>query len=186
MALLKIYETERLILRNWLHKDIEPFAKMNSDDDVMRFFEKKISLEQTIQSVEKMKACHKKYGYTFWAVENKKDQKFIGCIGIFMSEDYESPFTPGVEIGWRLDKPYWNKGYATEGAKKSLRIGFEDFKINEICAITVPTNLASRNVMEKLGMKRNPNEDFEHPKVSDNHPFKTHVLYRLKKQDWAI
>lgn len=87
-----IYETERLILRSWRKEDIEPFARMNADPDVMRFFESKLTLEQTQKSLEKIENCQKKYGYTFWALEHKANSEFMGCVGIFMSDDYKSPF----------------------------------------------------------------------------------------------
>lgn len=177
------YETSRLILRDWRDEDIPQFAQMNADPLVMEFFEKTFSLEETQQSVQRMRDCAKNYGYTFWAAEQKSDGQFIGCIGIFMST-YESPFTPGVEIGWRLDSPYWGQGYATEGARKALEIGFEKFALQEICAITVPVNRPSRRVMEKLGMSHNPQENFRHPKIPIEHRFSEHVLYRLPKNRW--
>lgn len=178
-----VHETSRLILRDWREEDIPQFARMNADPVVMEFFEKTFSLEETRQSVHRMRECAKNYGYTFWAAEQKNDGKFVGCIGIFMST-YESPFTPGVEIGWRLDKPYWGQGYATEGARKALEVGFEKFGLQEICAITVPANERSRRVMEKLGMVHDPSENFKHPKIPPEHPFSVHVLYRLARQNW--
>lgn len=178
------HETERLILRDWREADIPLFAKMNADPQVMEFFEKPLSLQETLESVERITRGAAEHGYTFWAAERKSDRQFIGCIGIFHST-YEAHFTPSMEIGWRLDKPYWNMGYATEGARESLRLGFERFNAPEIVAITVPSNLRSRNVMSKLGFTHDPAENFDHPKVAREHPFCEHVLYRLKRERWA-
>ena len=98
--------------------------------------------------------------------------------------EFITHFTPCVEIGWRLSSQAWNKGYATEAAKAVLKVGFEQFKLQEIVSFTVPENKRSMRVMTKIGMKRDLNRDFDHPKVPDNHPLKRHVLYRITKADY--
>jgi RimJ/RimL family protein N-acetyltransferase len=98
---------------------------------------------------------------------------------------YEAHFTPCVEIGWRLAYDHWGRGYAPEAARASLGFGFETVGLDEIVSLTAPANLRSRRVMEKIGMTRNEADDFDHPRVADGHALKRHVLYRLKRSDWA-
>lgn len=178
-------ETNRLILRQWREEDLEPFAKMNADPKVREYFATLLTKEESDASV-KIAADHiARLGWGFWAASLKETGEFIGFIGI---EDvyFKAPFTikPAVEIGWRLATPYWGKGYATEGAKASLRYGFEVLNLEEIVAFTVPGNSRSQNVMKKIGMHRDPKDDFDHPKVPIGHPMKRHVLYRITQAEW--
>ena len=96
---------------------------------------------------------------------------------------FDTPFTPAVEIGWRLSPAHWGKGYATEGAKAALRFGFEDLNLDQIVSFTVPANKPSWSVMERIGMVRDPSEDFDHPRLPVGHALRRHVLYRLKRED---
>ena len=107
----------------------------------------------------------------------------IGFLGL-IPPSFEAHFTPAIEIGWRLASLHWNKGYATEGARAVLDYAFKQLKLDEIVSFTVPHNLASRRVMEKIGMHHNPNDDFDHPKLDQNSPLKRHVLYRIAKIDY--
>jgi len=183
---VKIQElrTERLRLRPWREEDREPFARMNADPRVMEHFPALLSREESDASVDRALAHFAQYGFGVWAVELPGEAEFIGYIGLW-HPTIETHFTPCVEIGWRLAYEYWGRGYAPEGARASLRFGFEQLGLEEIVSMTAPVNLRSRRVMEKIGMTRNEADDFDHPRVPDGHPLKRHVLYRLKRSDWA-
>lgn len=122
-------------------------------------------------------------GWGFWAVEVPGDADFIGMIGL-AKVSFNAHFTPAIEIGWRLSHEYWDKGYATEGAKACLEFGFETLNLPEIIAFTAVDNRRSRHVMEKIGMQRDLGGDFNHPKVPKGHPLERNLLYRISKQEW--
>ena len=110
--------------------------------------------------------------------------RFIGCVGLAMCT-FAAPFTPCVEIGWRLQRLSWGHGYATEAARACLRLGFEELGLREILAFTAPANARSRALMQRLGMQRDLHGDFEHPRLPPGHPLRRHVLYRVNSQAWA-
>jgi len=126
-----------------------------------------------------MNKLNDEYGYTFWAVELKETGELIGFVGL-KYVDLGLDFTPAVEIGWRLGSQFWGKGYATEGAKAALDYGFNKLGLKEIISFTVPANKSSINVMKKIGMQRDLDGDFAHPKLAAGHPLSKHVLYRIK------
>jgi RimJ/RimL family protein N-acetyltransferase len=121
-------------------------------------------------------------GFGLWAVELPGRATFIGFIGLAVPS-FDASFTPCVEIGWRLARPWWEQGLATEGARAALAYGFERLGLPEIVSFTVPANVRSRRVMEKLGMKYS--EDFEHPRIEAGDPRRRHVLYRLARAEWT-
>jgi RimJ/RimL family protein N-acetyltransferase len=127
---------------------------------------------------------HRLHGFGVWAVEAPGVAPFIGYIGL-QRVGFEAPFTPAVEIGWRLAPAYWGKGYATEGAKAALRYGFEDLNLDQIVSFTVLANKPSWSVMERLGMTRDPAEDFDHPRLPVGHALRRHVLYRMGREAWG-
>ncbi|WP_299597772.1 GNAT family N-acetyltransferase [uncultured Microbulbifer sp.] len=170
-------KTERLQLRQWQEKDRVPFAAMNADPAVMEFFPALLSRAESDAGIDRQIAHIHQYGWGFWAVETLVDQQFIGFVGIKQVTD-DMPFAPAVEIGWRLAAHAWGKGYATEAARASLQVGFEQVGLKEIVSFTVPGNFRSRAVMEKLGMSRA--ENFLHPGLPQGHPMQEHLLYRLK------
>lgn len=172
-------ETPRLWLRPWKDSDLEPFARLNADSRVMEFFPKTLSREESDALVAEIRARFDDCGYCFWAAELKATGAFIGFIGI-SRVTFQTHFTPCTEIGWRLDPAYWGQGFATEGARAALDFAFGTLHLPEVVAFTVPANLRSRAVMERLGMRRDPAEDFEHPNLPEGHPLRSHVLYRLK------
>jgi RimJ/RimL family protein N-acetyltransferase len=176
-------ETDRLILRGWREADVQPFAAMNADSDVMQHFPSRLSLEQTQQLVEKIVAQFATGNFGLWAVELKSSQEFIGFVGLAVPS-FEAHFTPCVEVGWRLAKEHWGNGYAPEAALEVMRDGFVRIGLNEIVSMTATTNKKSMRVMEKIGMVRDPADDFEHPKLPDGHILRPHVLYRLPKAQW--
>jgi len=174
--------TPRLRLRGWLAEDLEPFAALNADSEVMEHFPSRLSHEETVGLVARIEKHFENYGYGPWAVELPRQAPFIGFIGLSVPA-FEASFTPCVEIGWRLARPWWGQGFATEGARAALAQGFEGLGLVEIVSFTVPGNLRSRRVMEKLGFRYA--EEFEHPGIDPSHPLRRHVLYRLSRADWV-
>ncbi len=174
--------TPRLWLRRWRAEDLEPFAALNADPKVMEHFPSTLSREDTEAMFGRIENHFQKHGYGFWAVEVPDQAPFIGVIGLAVVP-FETSFTPCVEIGWRLARPWWGQGFATEGARAALAYGFERLGLPEVVSFTVPSNTRSRRVMEKLGMRYS--EDFEHPRIDPQHPLRRHVLYRLSRAEWA-
>ncbi len=176
-----LFESQRLGFRKWQESDIIPFAKMNSDLEVMRYFPQVLSKEETENLVKRIHLHFEKRGFGLWAVEEKISESFIGFIGLNYAE-FKSSFTPCVEIGWRIDSQFWNRGYAREGAKLCLQKGFEEFDLKKIYSFTSILNSKSERVMIKLGMQKLM--EFEHPKLEKNHPLCRHVLYCISKDFW--
>ncbi len=153
---------------------------MNADPKVMEHFPALLSRESSDASVDRIEAHFTEHGFGLWAVEIAGVTPFAGFIGLSVPR-FEAPFTPCVEIGWRLAADCWGRGFATEGAKAALAFGFENLRLAEIVSFTVPANLRSRRVMEKVGMTHHPGEDFDHPVLPDGHPLRRHVLYRIRR-----
>jgi RimJ/RimL family protein N-acetyltransferase len=175
--------TSRLRLRAWRDEDVPPFAAMNADPRVREFFPTTLTYEQSVQSVQHIRDHFLRYGFGLWAVEVVGGAPFIGFIGLAMPS-FDAPFTPCVEVGWRLATEHWGCGYATEGARAVLTFGFGSAALQEIVSMTTAANRRSRRVMERLGMRYNPADDFDHPNIAEGHPQRRHVLYRLRKDDW--
>ncbi|MDI9818331.1 MULTISPECIES: GNAT family N-acetyltransferase [unclassified Legionella] len=177
---MNIIETERLILRTWKEEDIKIYYQINQDPRVIEFLPGSLSLEQAGDFITRMGIQFDQYGYTLWAVELKETGEMIGFTGLNYPT-FKSHFTPAVEIGWRLSSLHWGKGYATEGANASLDYGFNQCGFKEIVAFTVPLNKRSIRVMEKIGMNRDLDGDFAHPKFKLDHRLSRHVLYRRQR-----
>lgn len=173
-------DTERLRLREWREEDFEPFARLNADPRVMEFFPETWTREETAAGMQRARAHFARHGFGFWAAELKETGAFAGFIGLAVPA-FEAHFTPCVEIGWRLAVEYWGRGLATEGARASLRYGFEVLGLREIVSFTTVRNVRSRRVMEKLGMTHDPADDFDHPRIAEGHPQRRHVLYRARR-----
>lgn len=169
-------ETSRLKLRDWEEADLEPFSRLNADEDVMTYFPKTLSAEETKVFYQSIVAELKECGFGLYAVEVKQNNEFIGFIG-FHRATFEADFTPCIEIGWRLKKEAWGKGYATEGASACLEYGFKEFGFREVYSFTADANKPSKNVMIKIGMSFI--KMFDHPKVEKDSPLKKHVLYHI-------
>jgi 3-dehydroquinate dehydratase/shikimate dehydrogenase len=172
--------TERLILRKWQSSDLGPFAAMNQDPLVMEYFPATLSIEETQAFISRIKRHFIQHGFGLWAVELKDSKEFIGFVGLSIPT-FEAHFTPCVEIGWRLGSKYWGKGFAVEAAQAVLDKAFNQYGLTDIVSFTSERNLRSIRVMEKLGMTHNPEEDFDHPKLPQDHLLARHVLYRIKK-----
>ncbi|XQY91402.1 GNAT family N-acetyltransferase [Metabacillus sp. HB246100] len=172
-------ETERVRLRRWKEEDLEPFGQLNADQEVMRYFPSTLSKEETKAFQRVIQKEFDEYGYGLYAVEEKDSQAFIGFIG-FHRATFEADFTPCIEIGWRLKKEVWGKGYATEGARACLKFGFDELGFQDVYSFTTERNEPSKRVMNKLGMsfvKR-----FNHPRMEKTHPLSEHVLYQLSSK----
>lgn len=175
-----ILETERLILRQWKESDRDPFETLNSDEETMRFFPSTYSREVSDKLIDREMDRIKKGDIGLLAVEVKITGEFIGFIGI-ARPSYKTHFTPCTEIGWRLSRSSWGKGYATEGAIEVLRFAFDELGLEEIVSFTTKENIASIKVMEKIGMIRDIDGDFDHPLVEEGNKLRKHVLYKIKK-----
>jgi RimJ/RimL family protein N-acetyltransferase len=156
---------------------------MNADPTVMEFFAATLSRSQSDSLVDSFAAEMAEHGFCPWAAEVRDDGTLAGFIGLHTVPASLS-FAPAVEIGWRLARPWWGRGLATEGASAALRFGFEVLELDEIVSFTAVVNQRSQRVMQRLGMSRAPGEDFDHPHVPEGHPVRPHVLYRLTATDW--
>jgi RimJ/RimL family protein N-acetyltransferase len=175
--------TERLLLRRWRDTDLEPFAEMNADPLVMQYMPTVLDREGTDALVARFRDQFDRLGYGLWAVEVPGVAPLIGFVGLSVPR-FSAHFTPCVEVGWRLAHAHWGHGYATEAARGALRFAFELVGLQEIVSFTVPSNTRSRVVMERLGMLRDPADDFDHPALPAGHPLRPHVLYRLSRERW--
>jgi ribosomal-protein-alanine N-acetyltransferase len=180
MQTAAILETARLILRPWRDADRGPFAAINADPRVMECMPHCLTVEESDGLVDEFEAHFREHGFGRCAVELLPDGVFIGYIGLAIPE-FQAHFTPCVEISWRLAAKYWNRGLATEGARSVIDYAFGTLGLEEIVSFTIPSNLPSRRVMEKLGMTHHPRDDFDHPKLPLGHPMRRHVLYRLAR-----
>jgi RimJ/RimL family protein N-acetyltransferase len=171
-------DTERLVLRRWRDSDLEPWAVMNADPAVREHLGALLTREQSDASVARFQAAFAANGFGWFAVEVRATGEFIGLAGLD-EVDEEMPFT-GVEIGWRLPRAAWGHGYATEAARAVLAFGFETVGLDEILALTTATNLRSQAVMRRIGMTRDPADDFDDPTVPDG-PLRPNVLHRIKR-----
>lgn len=175
--------TERLLLRRWRDDDRAPFAAMNADPEVTRFLGVPLGRASSDAIIERTEAAFDAEGFGLWAVERLEDAAFIGFVGL-ARPSFETSFTPCVEIGWRLAREAWGRGYATEGAVAVRDHAFEVVELDELLSWTTVANSASRRVMERIGMTHDPRDDFDHPRLPVAHPLRPHVLYRLSCQRW--
>ena len=174
-----IAATERLILRRWRESDRAPFARMNADPRVMEFFPEPLSGAESDLLINRIEADFEKHGFGPCAAELMEDHSFIGFIGLHLAA-FPAHFTPCVEIAWRLAATHWGRGLATEGAREMVRQAFDVLHLRELVSFTVPANIRSRRVMEKLGMTHDAADDFDHPELAAGHPLRRHVLHRLR------
>lgn len=176
-------DTERLRLRQWIAADREPFAALNADPTVMEFYPAPLGRAESDAMANRCQSLIAERGWGFWAVERKDTQEFIGFVGLHTPAP-ELPFSPCVEIGWRLAAKHWGKGFATEAARCALRIGFERLALPEIVSFASIGNTKSRAIMERLGM-RQAEETFDHPAIPAGSALRQHCLYRLSCDEWS-
>ncbi|HEY7687736.1 MAG TPA: GNAT family N-acetyltransferase [Dongiaceae bacterium] len=176
-------ETPRLHLRNWTDEDLPAFAAMNADAETMRYFPKPLGRKSSDALAALIRSNLAKHGWGLWAIEVRTGPKFAGFVGLAIPS-FKADFMPAVEIGWRLARDCWGRGYATEGAQAALTFAFGRLNLAEVVSFTVVGNERSRAVMERLGMIRKPAEDFDHPMIAAGSPVRRHVLYRLTQKRW--
>jgi RimJ/RimL family protein N-acetyltransferase len=174
--------TGRLLLRPWCDSDLAAFAALNADPQVMEYLPSMLGRAESDALAARLRTFIESRGFGLWAVEVPSSEPFVGFVGLHVP-DFEAPFTPCVEVGWRLARTSWGRGYATEAARAAVDDGFGRLGLTEILSWTVPANERSWRVMERLGMRRSPAEDFDHPKLAEGHPLRRHVLYRLRRED---
>ena len=165
------------MLRQWRDDDVPHWVAMSADPRVMRFFPSTYAADYSEQMAIRMRDRLERDGYGWWVIEIKGITPFAGAI-ILQDVPFEAPFTPAIEIGWRLAYQYWGHGYATEGATRVMHFAFEVLRFNEVVAMTAITNVRSQRVMERLRMTHNAQDDFLHPRLPEEHALRPHVLYR--------
>ena len=169
-------KTDRLILRSWKMSDRDVFAEMNSNDNVMKYFPKPLSIEESNGFVDSINSEFEETGFGLYAVEIKETSEFIGYVG-FHRFTFDVPFSPGWEIGWRISDKFWNKGYATEAAMACIKYAHEKKLCSRLYSFTAVPNIASENVMKRIGMTFDGL--FMHPALAEGHWLKEHKLYSL-------
>jgi arsenate reductase len=174
-----VLQTPRLSLRPLRDDDLGAFAAMHADARFMQYLAAPLSQAESAGALSRLRASYDEVGFGPWGVELREQPGLIGVVGLSRSR-LEVPFAPCVEIVWRLAPEHWGRGYATEAARAALGYGFTTLSLPEILAWTTPANQASIRVMEKLGMARDPSEDFDHPRLPVGHPLRRHVLYRAR------
>jgi ribosomal-protein-alanine N-acetyltransferase len=176
--------TSRLLLRRWTDADLPAFAALNADPQVMEHFPKPLDRAESDTVAARIRAHFDDRGYGLWAVSVVDGAPFIGFVGLNVPA-FQAAFTPCVEIGWRLAQEHWGHGYASEAARAALQFGFDELQLDEIVSFTVPANVRSRGVMQRIGMRYSPEDDFEHPVLPVGHPLRPHVFYRLRRAEWT-
>lgn len=174
--------TPRFVLRPWLDSDRQPFAALNADPEVMRYFPAPLTREESDAMADRIALLMNRQGWGFWAVERTRDKAFMGFVGLHQPEDL--PFSPCTEVGWRLAHPFWGCGYATEAAFACLAFAFGQLGLPSVVAFTAASNIRSQGVMRRLGMTLDSH--FDHPRLPDDHPLKPHVLYRMPRDRFAL
>ncbi len=146
----------------------------------MEFMPKQLSRAESDAFVDRIEDGFEQRGWSLWAVEIVDEARFAGFVGL-AAADFEAPFTPAVEVGWRLAADCWNRGYASEAARAALEFGFDVVGLDEIVSFTAVVNERSQRVMQKIGMTRDPTDDFDHPRLPEGHRLRRHVLYRISR-----
>jgi RimJ/RimL family protein N-acetyltransferase len=174
--------TARLVLRQWSDADRAPFAALNADPLVTRHLPALLTRQQSDALVDRFFDQIRRNGYGLWAVEVQASGEFIGFVGL-SHPTWQAAFTPCTEIGWRLARSAWGQGYATEAANAALATAFGPLGLAEVVSFTTGHNERSQQVMQRIGMARDPFEDFDHPQVAEG-PLRRHVLYRISRATW--
>jgi RimJ/RimL family protein N-acetyltransferase len=172
--------TDRLVLRRWTDADRAPFAALNADPEVMRNLTKVLTRAESDDFVDRIEACFAERGHGLWVVDPGGTGGCVGFVGLWPAPD-ALPCAPAVEVGWRLARDTWGRGYAPEAARAAVADGFARLGLGEIVSFTWEGNAASRRVMEKIGMARDADGDFLHPNLPEDHRLRRHVLYRLPR-----
>ncbi len=182
-SMYKPLETGRLILRRWQAEDRDGFSGLNADPKVAEFLPNILSREESDAMADRIDAHFETHGYGLYAMQLKESGAFIGFTGL-SHVGFEAPFTPAVEIGWRIAAAHWGKGYVPEAAGAVMRHAFEHLKMTRLVSFTVPDNRRSVRVMEKIGMVRVVEGDFAHPRLPADHRLSQHVLYKMDRASY--
>ena len=172
--------TERLVLRRWRESDREPFAALNADPVVMEHYPGVLDRAASDAMIDRVEAGFDRRDFGLWAVEVPGVAPLAGFVGL-SEPSFEAHFTPVIEVGWRLAREHWGRGYATEGAAAAAAFGFDTVGLDEIVSFAIPANERSIRVMERIGMSHDPADDFDHPRFPPGHRLCRHVLYRLAR-----
>lgn len=183
MTLIPKLESARLILRQWHDEDLAEFAAMSADPQVMRYFPAPLSRVEAAALIGRVRGHFNEYGYGLWALERKDTGAFIGMTGL-LNVNFDAPFTPAVEIGWRLARRHWGLGFASEAAWTCLRCAFAQLRLEQVVSFTTESNQASQKVMQAIGMQQDLDGSFDHPKLAADDPLRRHVLYRIDRAHW--
>jgi RimJ/RimL family protein N-acetyltransferase len=175
--------TARLLMRRWRAGDDDPLAALNADALVMEYFPAPLEPRESRALISRLDAHFEQHGYGFWALELRASGELIGFAGLQVVS-FEAHFTPAVEIGWRLARAHWRRGYATEAARAALCFAFGRLGPEQIVSFTTVANERSRALMRRIGMSHDPREDFDHPELAPSSPLRRHVLYRISAADW--
>jgi RimJ/RimL family protein N-acetyltransferase len=171
--------TDRLLLRRWRPEDRAPFAALNADPEVMEHFPARLTRAESDAFVDRIEAGFAEHGFGLWAVEVQATGEFIGFTGLAVPS-FDAPFIPAVEVGWRLARPAWGHGYASEAARRALAAAFTTYGLAEVVSFTSVDNVRSQAVMRRIGMTHDPADDFDHPRLPPRHRLIRHVLWRIK------
>lgn len=171
-----LFTSKHLGFRPWRDEDLDMMSTMNANGNVMRFFERPLSRDESLVFLRKMQRMQDEKGYCYYATELLESSQLIGMIGLGY-KDFEAEFTPCVDIGWRLDEPFWGKGYAPEGAARCLQYAFETLSIPEVLCIAPSANQPSIRVMEKIGLQKKAH--FKHPQLNEAPQIQDCVLYSM-------
>jgi len=170
-------ETDRLILRPFRDEDRDPWAAMNADPEVMRHFPAPLTRAEADTVIDRVNGKIAETGVGFWALERKSDRAFLGFAGLNRNGHENLPVFGEWEVGWRLARHAWGQGYATEAGAFALAHGLEIMGLSRILAYTARSNGPSERVMQRLGMTRAADLDFDHPAVPEDHPVRPHIVY---------
>lgn len=174
-----IFKSDRLGFRSWSKNDLDAFAELNADEAVMEHFPETLTKERTKGFIERLQIHYNERGYCYFATEVVGTGEFIGFIGLAYQR-YQTTFSPGVDIGWRLKKSAWGNGYATEGAKRCLDYAFNDLKLEKVFSTCTIDNTKSENVMRKIGMKKMGR--FKHPNLKEFPDYERFIWYEIEKK----
>lgn len=174
--------TPRLRLRAWREEDKAAMGRINSDPEVMRYSASGTSQADTDQAIERMRGHFAEHGWGFWAGELRQTGELIGFNGVRLERGY--PFSPCIEAGWRLARPHWGRGYASEAARACRDFAFRLLGADEVIAVTSLVNLASQALMRRVGMQCDPAREFDHPRVPQGHPLRRHCLFAISPEQW--
>ncbi len=184
MAAGPVLDTQRLRLRRWADRDRAPFATINADPVVMEHFPSPLTTDASDLLIDRIEQHFEDHGFGLWAVETRDDHRLIGFCGLAIPK-FVTEFTPAVEIGWRLARQQWGRGYATESARAVLAFGFDTAGLDRILSWALPANRRSIQVMQRIGLRPAPELDFDHPRFMEDDRLRRHVVYRITREDWV-